>query len=54
MNAFRLSGDISHLLSLLIVLLRLSVSKTAQGTMEGDCIRKPPHLTTTVLRLFAL
>lgn len=31
LNAYRLAGDISHLLSILIVLLRLFVSKTAQG-----------------------
>jgi hypothetical protein len=31
MNIFRLCGDMSHLLSIIVLLLRLRVAKNAQG-----------------------
>jgi hypothetical protein len=32
MNVFRLCGDMSHLFSIIVLLLRLRVAKNAQGT----------------------
>ena len=32
MNIFRLCGDMSHLFSIIVLLLRLRVAKNAQGT----------------------
>ena len=32
MNVFRFAGDMSHLFSIIVLLLRLRVAKNAQGT----------------------
>ena len=34
MNIFRLAGDMSHLFSIIVLLLRLRVAKNAQGTLS--------------------
>lgn len=33
MNPFRLAGDMSHVFSIIVLLLRLRVAKNAQGTI---------------------
>jgi len=39
MNVFRIAGDMSHLFSIAVLLLRLRVAKNAQGTSDVDSIR---------------
>lgn len=34
MNIFRLAGDMAHLFSIVVLLLRLRVAKNAQGTIK--------------------
>lgn len=34
MNLFRLAGDMSHIFSIIVLLLRLRVAKNAQGAYE--------------------
>lgn len=36
MNIFRLAGDMSHVFSIIILLLRLRVVKNAHGKNEGE------------------
>jgi len=36
MNIFRLAGDMSHLFSIVVLLLRLRVAKNAQGKRERE------------------
>lgn len=35
MNIFRLAGDMSHVFSIIVLLLRLRVARNAQGTKES-------------------
>ena len=35
MNIFRLAGDMSHVFSIIVLLLRLRVAKNAQGETRG-------------------
>jgi hypothetical protein len=36
MNVFRFFGDMSHLFSIIVLLLRLRVAKNAQGKQQND------------------
>lgn len=39
MNLFRLAGDMSHLASFLVLLLKLLASRSAAGACAGRCVR---------------
>ena len=38
MNIFRLAGDMSHVFSIIVLLLRLRVAKNAQGKRRADVV----------------
>jgi hypothetical protein len=40
MNIFRLAGDMSHVFSIIVLLLRVRVAKNAQGTNKTDSFRQ--------------
>lgn len=45
MNIFRLAGDMSHVFSIIILLLRLKVAKNANGACPAlPCPALPPPL----------
>ena len=44
MNLFRLAGDMSHVFSIIVLLLRLRVVKNASGKLGHHTIRAPPAL----------
>ena len=50
MNIFRLAGDMSHVFSIVVLLLRLRVAKNAQGKFEIWC-KDIKHLILTFTML---